>query len=143
MADTRVLIVDDEEDFANALAERMINRGLAVDIVGNGEAAIESVGQTSYDAIVLDLIMPGLDGIETLKQMLQIKPNLQIILLTGRGTIEKGIEAVRSGAFEFLEKPVKFDSLLKKIDKAKSKKAALTEEKTNELINEILKRKGW
>lgn len=143
MTDTRVLIVDDEEDFANALAERMRNRDLQVDIVGNGEDAIKSVSEAAYDAVVLDMIMPGLDGIETLKQILSINPDLQVILLTGRGTIEKGVEAVKYGAFEFLEKPVKFDILLSKIDKAKSVKAALTEERTNEMIDKIMRSKGW
>ena len=143
MANTRVLIVDDEEEFANTLAERMTNRGLEAHTVSTGEEALESIKHMSFDAIVLDLAMPGIDGIETLKRMLALKPELQIILLTGRGTIEKGVEAVRSGAFEFLEKPVKFDALLGKIVEAKTKTTTLTIEKTGDMIDEILKRKGW
>jgi len=143
MADTKILIVDDEEEFASTLAERMNNRGLKADTVTSGEEALQSIADVSYDAIVLDLAMPGMDGIETLKRMLSLRPELQIILLTGRGTIQKGIEAVKSGAFEFLEKPVKFDTLLSKIDEAKSRKMTLTAEKTNDMIDELLKRKGW
>lgn len=143
MAYARVLIVDDEKDFADALGERMRKRDLEVDLVGDGPSAIKSVTERSYDAVVLDLVMPGMDGIETLKQILSIKPDLQVILLTGRGSIEKGVEAIKSGAFEFLEKPVKFEDLLDKIKMAKSKKEALTEEHTSQMIDEILKRKGW
>lgn len=143
MAQTKVLIVDDEKDFADALAERMRSRNLEVDIVEDGLKAIKFVTDKSYDAIVLDLVMPGMDGIETLKQIISIKPGLQVILLTGRGSVEKGVEAIKSGAFEFLEKPVNFENLLDKISRAKSKKDALTEEHTSDMINEILKRKGW
>ncbi len=143
MAEIKVLIVDDEEEFANTLAERMRNRDIMADIVGNGEDAIKSVSDTVYDAIILDLIMPGLDGIETLKQILSINPDLQVILLTGRGTVSKSVEALKIGAFEFLEKPVKFDALLSKIDKAKTLKTTLSEKRTQELIDKIIGSKGW
>ena len=143
MATTKILIVDDEEEFANTLAERMRGRGLTVDTVHNGEDAIALVGQASYDAVVLDLAMPGIDGIETLKQMLALRSELQVILLTGQGSVAKGVEAVKGGAFEFLEKPVKFDLLMKNIDRAKTKKAELNEEKVNDMIDQIVKRKGW
>jgi DNA-binding NtrC family response regulator len=143
MAAVKVLIVDDEEEFANTLAERMRNRDIVVDIVGNGEDAITSVSNAVYDAILLDLIMPGLDGIETLKQILSINPDLQVILLTGRGTVSKSVEALKIGAFEFLEKPVKFDALLSKINNAKSLKTALSEKRTQELIDKIIGSKGW
>ncbi len=142
MAELRVLIVDDEEDFANTLAERMKNRGLIADTVSSGEEALTAITRALYDAIVLDLAMPGMDGIETLKRMLAVKPELQVILLTGRGTIEKGIESMRSGAFEFLEKPIKFDVLLSKVSEAKSRAMALTEGKTKEMIEEMLRRWG-
>ncbi|RKX17645.1 MAG: response regulator [Candidatus Zixiibacteriota bacterium] len=143
MAAIQVLIVDDEEEFANTLAERMRNRDIKVNVVGNGEDAIASVSKTAYDAIILDLIMPGLDGIETLKQILSINPDLQVILLTGRGTVSKSVEALKIGAFEFLEKPIKFDDLLGKIDNAKSLKTTLSEKRTQEMIDKIIGSKGW
>lgn len=143
MATIQVLIVDDEEEFANTLAERMRNRDIVANVVGSGEDAIASVSKTTYDAIILDLIMPGLDGIETLKKILSINPDLQVILLTGRGTVSKSVEALKIGAFEFLEKPVKFDDLLGKINKAKSLKTTLSEKRTQELIDKIIKSKGW
>jgi len=142
MADTKVLIVDDEEDFANTLAERMRSRGLIAHVATSGEEALKAIAGASYDAVVLDLVMPGINGIETLKRMLSLRSELQVIMLTGRGSIEKGVEAVRGGAFEFLEKPVNFDTLLSRIDEAKSRKTALTEETMKEMIEEMLRRWG-
>jgi DNA-binding NtrC family response regulator len=142
MADLRVLIVDDEEEFATTLAERMKNRGLIADVALSGRDGLAAVTNASYDAVVLDLAMPGMDGLETLKRMLAVKPELQVILLTGRGTIEKSVESIRSGSFEFLEKPIKFDTLLSKVSEAKARKRELTEEKTQEMIEEMLRRWG-
>lgn len=143
MADTKVLIVDDEVDFADALAERMRNRGLHADTTNSGEDALELVQKQTYDAVVLDLAMPGMDGIETLKRMLALNADLQVILLTGRATVAKGVEAVKSGAFEFLEKPAKFETLVEKINAAKSRTIMLSDEKMNDMVDQILKRKGW
>ncbi|MFH1372335.1 MAG: response regulator [bacterium] len=143
MENTKVLIVDDEIDFVDTLAERMRNRGLVVDTAFSGQEALEFVTSKAYHAIVLDLAMPGMDGIETLKRMLSLNADLQVILLTGRATVDKGIEAMRSGAFEFLEKPVKIDTLITRIDDAKSRKTALTEAKMDDMVEKIVKRKGW
>jgi len=143
MAETKVLIVDDEKDFAEALAQRMTTRGLLVDIVEDGTKAIGAVKQKVYDAVILDLIMPGIDGIETLKNILDINPDMQVILLTGRGTVSKSVEALKIGAFEFLEKPVDFNALLAKIDKAKDITTTLSEKRTQELIDKIIGSKGW
>jgi DNA-binding NtrC family response regulator len=143
MVKAHVLIVDDEQDFATALAERMRNRGLEADTVFSGEDAIEQVKSRSYDAVVLDLAMPGMDGIQTLKRMLSINADLQVIILTGRATVSTGVTAVKEGAFEFLEKPVRLDDLVDKIDQARSRSSALTDAKMNDMIDEIMKRRGW
>lgn len=143
MPNTRVLIVDDEEEFATALAERMTNRGLHVDVAFNGEKALEFIESKPYDAVVLDLAMPGMDGIETLKRMLAFNADLQVIILTGKATVKQGVEAVKEGAFEFLEKPVRIETLVDKINIAKSRKSELTEERLNDMIDEITKRRGW
>ena len=143
MEKTQVLVVDDEQDFATALVERMQNRGLAAECVFSGEDAVERVKSHHFDAVVLDLAMPGMDGIETLKAMLSVNADLQIIILTGRATVSAGVEAVKKGAFEFLEKPVKLGELVTKIDKARARASALTETKMNDMIDEIMKRRGW
>ena len=106
MSDRVVLLVDDEEEFTSALAERLELRGIAADTAAEGQTALARAQQRRYDAIVLDLAMPGMNGIDTLKGLLAINPDHQVILLTGRGTMEQAVEAMKLGALDFLEKPV-------------------------------------
>jgi FixJ family two-component response regulator len=87
--------------------------------------------------------MPGMDGMETLKRLLKDKPDLQVILLTGYATLEKGIEAVKLGAMDFLEKPAEIQKLMEKIEKAKANKMLLVEERNEERLKGILKSKSW
>ncbi len=143
MKKTRVLIVDDEQDFATALVERMQTRDLEAQAVFSGDEAVELVKAHHFDAVVLDLSMPGMDGIQTLKGMLAINADLQVIILTGHASVSSGVEAVKQGAFEFLEKPVKLDELVGKIDEAKSLGSSLSDTKMNDMIDEIVKRRGW
>jgi DNA-binding NtrC family response regulator len=143
MAKANVLLVDDEEDFTATLSERMEARGLEVDVSSNGSDAIRRVEEKNYDAVVLDLAMPGMNGIDTLKLLLAKNPDLQVILLTGRATIRDGVEAMASGAIEFLEKPADLDTLLKHIERASANRVLLTEERVQETITDILRKKGW
>lgn len=143
MEKTRVLIVDDEQEFARSLAERMENRGLETETVFSGEEAVERIKSQPFDAVVLDMAMPGMDGIETLKAMLAINADLQVIILTGHATISAGVTAVKEGAFEFLEKPVKIEALVGKIDQAKERSSALSDAKITDMIDQIVKRHGW
>lgn len=140
---TKVLLVDDEEEFTAILSERMKARGLDVDIANTGPMATKKVKEKSYDAIILDLAMPEMDGIATMKQLIEENPDLQVIFLTGHATLEKGIEAVKLGAVEFMEKPVDINTLLEKVGEAKTKKDQINEKKTEESIKDILKKKGW
>ncbi|UCD18528.1 MAG: response regulator [Candidatus Zixiibacteriota bacterium] len=143
MAAAKVLLVDDEVDFCTVLAERMENRGFQVETAQSGMEAVELVKGKAYDAIVLDLAMPEMDGIETLKALLKINPDLQIILLTGRATLQKGIEAVKLGAVDFLEKPADIDALVGKIKEAQLKRDELFEKRLEDSISEIMKKKSW
>jgi len=143
MAGERILLVDDDPDFTEVLGERLEGRGLAVETADSGPKALEKIQDTPFDAVVLDLAMPGMDGIETLKLLLRKQPELQVILLTGHATVEKGVEAVKLGAMEFLEKPVDLKKLLGKISTAKNQKMVLTQEKLQEDITKILREKGW
>jgi len=143
MSKTRVLIIDDEQDFAEALAERMRNREIFVATLFSGEDAVKHVETINYDAVVLDLAMPGMDGIATLKAMLLLNKDLQVIILTGRGSLSAGVEAIKEGAFEFLEKPVKLDELVGKIDQAKKRGTALTEASMQDMIDKIIGSRGW
>ena len=143
MTDERVLLVDDEEAFVQTLGKRLTARGLRVDTAGTGEEAVEKTKHQPFDVVVLDLAMPGIDGIETLKQLLAIDPDLQILLLTGHGSIEKAVEATKLGAVDFMQKPASLPDLLKQIQEAGARKALLVEKRAAEQISDVLKKKGW
>lgn len=138
-----VLLVDDEKQFLDALSQRLETRGLKVNAVTNGEAAIEQAKDKNFDAIIVDLAMPGIDGIETLKRIKKDRPDLEIIILTGQATVKSGIEAMKLGAEDFLEKPVDLKVLLEKISKAKNKRLLVVEKNREEEVKDILKNKSW
>jgi DNA-binding NtrC family response regulator len=139
----KVLIIDDEQEFTQALAERMTNRGMDVSTSSSAIEGLQSVEEKSFDVVVLDLQMPEMDGIETLKILKKKKPELQVILLTGHATVEKGIEAMKLGAMDLLEKPADLTTLTEKIKKAQAKKMILVEKKAEERIKEIMETRGW
>ena len=138
-----VLVVDDEEQFLKVFSQRLEGRGLKVDTSASGEEALNKVKSKDFDAIVLDLVMPGMSGIETLKRIRSENPDVQIIILTGHGTIEKSVEAVKEGAVDFLEKPADLNKIMDKIAEAKEKKIVLIEKKHEAHVKEILEKKGW
>ncbi len=143
MAGERILLVDDEVEFVEALAARLETRGLVAECVHDGEQALAKVREHGFDAIVLDLAMPGMDGIETLRSLKEINPDLQVILLTGHGNLQSGIEAMKLGAMDFLEKPVQIDLLLEKLREAKSHVDDAESQRIDGLIDDILVTKGW
>ena len=138
-----VLLVDDEEQFLDVLSQRLEARGLKVKAVTNGEDAVNQVEDYSFDAIIVDLAMPGIDGIETLKRIKEKRPDLEIIMLTGHATVKSGIEAMKLGADDFLEKPVDLNVLLEKIGEAKNKRMLVVEKGRQEEVKKILKSKNW
>jgi len=136
-------LVDDEKGFTETLSERLQLRNLTVYTASSGQEAIELANQHRFDAVILDLQMPGMDGIDTLKQLLGKDADLQVLILTGHGTVTKGVEAIKAGATEFLEKPVDIQTLTEKIGTAATQRVVLTEERSAQAIDDILKRKGW
>ena len=138
-----VLLIDDEEQFLTVLGERLETRGLKVNTVTSGEDALTLIDDKNYDAIILDLAMPGIDGIETLKLLKEKNPDLEIIMLTGHATVQKGIEAMKLGAEDFLEKPVELSVLLERISEAKNKRILILEKKSQEAIKKIITTKAW
>ncbi len=143
MTGYKVLLVDDEKDFVETLALRLETRGLKVDVAANGEMALEKVREKSFDAIVLDLAMPGIDGIETLKRLRKLNPDSQVVLLTGHATVKIATEAMRLGALDLLEKPVDIEAVVEKIEEAATNKLRLSEQRTGEAVTDILRKKGW
>ncbi len=143
MPTDRVLLVDDEVEFVETLAERMRARGLTVDTATDGFQALEKCRGAKYDAIILDLAMPGMDGIETLRQMRERDPDAQIMVLTGQGTVRTAVEATQLGAMDVLEKPTEIDVLMERIRAARAKRMILRQQEAQEEIDEILRRRGW
>ena len=139
----KVLLVDDEEEFVETLAERMRTRGMEVSTSNSGANALQLVDEEDFDVVVLDLKMPGIDGLEALKRIKHRRPDIQVVLLTGYASVANGVEAIKEGALEFLEKPVDLASLTDAIHKAKATKMVLVEKETEEKIREILHHKSW
>ena len=139
----KILLVDDEKEFLEVMSERMANRGMEVTTALSAKEAIEKVKSESFDAIVLDLLMPEMDGLEAIEALKKINPDLQIIFLTGNATVEKGIEAMKLGAMDLMEKPADLNSLTERIKKAKSRKMILVEKHTEEKIKQIMGSKAW
>lgn len=138
----KVLLVDDEKDFLDVMGERLRNRGFEVSTSASAMEALDNIGQNIYDAVILDLQMPGMDGFEALRQMKEKRPELQIILLTGHGTVEKGVEAIKLGAMDFLEKPADLEAISDKIRKAGQNKMLIVDKANEEKVIEMLKRYG-
>jgi DNA-binding NtrC family response regulator len=118
----KVLLIDDDQDFLDILAERMTIRDIEVTTVSSAREAIGLVEKNWYDTIVLDLQMPEIDGMQALEKLKAINPDLQIILLTGHATVAKGVQAMKLGATDVMEKPVDIRVLTEKIKKAPAKK---------------------
>jgi DNA-binding NtrC family response regulator len=143
METDRVLLVDDEVEFVEALAERFQSRGLAVEIATSGKEAIEKVKNETFHAVILDFAMPGMDGIETLKILLDLGKNVQVMLLTGQATIKAAVEATRLGAVDVLEKPTDITTLIEKIREARVRFIAERDKQTRERTDEIVGKYGW
>lgn len=139
----KILLVDDEAEFLEALSERMRVRGMDVVTSASARDALETVEQGAFDAVVLDLMMPGMDGLEALRILKQKDPKLQVILLTGHATVEKGVEAIKSGAMDLLEKPADIEVLTEKIKQASAQRMLLVSQEAEDKIKDILASKGW
>jgi signal transduction histidine kinase len=114
----RVLIVDDERDFLENLAQRLRLRGLAVSTAASGPDAIAQLQQNEIDVVVLDVRMPGMDGIETLRRIKDSWPRVEVVMLTGHADLESSLDGMRFGFFDYLTKPVEIDALVAKLEDA-------------------------
>jgi len=120
--DIKVLLVDDERAFVDTLAQRLKMRELNVSTVYDGEQALSYVKGIEPDVMVLDLKMPGLHGIEVLREVKRHYPKMQVIILTGHGTDRDAEEAKRLGGFDFMRKPADIDNLVRRIKEAYNEK---------------------
>jgi DNA-binding NtrC family response regulator len=139
----KILLIVDEQDFLTVMSERMEARNMQVSTATSAKEGLEKVTAGNFDAVILDLMMPEIDGIETLKLLKEKNPDLAVILLTGHATIKQGIEAMKLGALDLLEKPADLNTLTEKIHAAQAQKMLIVEKKNEEMIKKIVSTKGW
>jgi two-component system, NtrC family, response regulator HydG len=134
-----VLIVDDQESIRHALSKMLIKEGYEVLLTGEGEEALETLRKKKVNVILTDLKMPRMDGVQLLKTSKLIKPEVEVILITAHGTIEKAVSAMKDGAYDFITKPFKKMVIANMIRKAVEKQALVVENKS---LHEKLERSG-
>jgi DNA-binding NtrC family response regulator len=125
----KILLVDDEKEFVESLSERLELRNLEADVVYDGEQALDALKEGKHDVMVLDLRMPGIDGIEVLRQAKKRNPNVQVVVLTGHGTDKDEAMAKKLGAIAYLKKPVDIDHLIGALKKEKMKVLLVDDER--------------
>jgi DNA-binding NtrC family response regulator len=127
-----VLFVDDEVEFLEVLLKRMKKRGVAAVGAASGEEALGWIEREEADLVVLDVNMPGMDGIQVLREIKDLRPRLEVILLTGHASLKAASEGMALGAVDYLIKPINFDDLLLKIQDAwKSKRLRMDENESS------------
>jgi DNA-binding NtrC family response regulator len=114
----KVLLVDDEQGFVEAMEKRLAKRGMVVRTALSGEAALDALQTAGTEVVVLDVKMPGMDGVETLRRIKAEYPLVEVIMLTGHGTVETAIAGMRLGAFDYLMEPCEIEDLVAKVGKA-------------------------
>jgi DNA-binding response OmpR family regulator len=139
----RVLLVDDEKDFVDVLAERLESRDFAVTTAYDGNEAVAKIQEKEIDVVVLDVLMPGKDGVSTLRELKQLKPIVEVIMLTGHATVESAVEGLKIGAYDYLMKPTETKDLVEKIVKAYKRKADQESRIQQAEIERIMLRRGW
>jgi two-component system, OmpR family, response regulator len=120
--DINILIVDDENDFVETMVKRFGIRKMPIDSAKSGQEALEAMAAKDYDVIILDVRMPGMDGLETLRQIRERAPLTEVIMLTGHASLEAGMQGMNLGAYDYVLKPADFDDLLDKVRKAFERK---------------------
>ncbi|MBF0224924.1 MAG: response regulator [Desulfobacterales bacterium] len=118
----KVLLVDDEKDFVEMLGLRLKEIGERINMVHSGKDCLNTLSKTNIDVVVLDIKMPGMDGIETLKEIKKRYPLIEVILLTGHGSTETAVAGMKLGAYDYLLKPANFEELLEKLEGARNRK---------------------
>jgi DNA-binding NtrC family response regulator len=122
MARYEVLVVDDEEDFREVIVKKLKKRDLNCESAPDGNTALSMIKAKKYDVVLLDVKMPGIDGVETLREIKNINPMVEVVMLTGHASVESGINGIKYGAFDYLMKPIDMDPLMDKLDAAYERK---------------------
>ncbi|MEJ2723927.1 MAG: response regulator [Deltaproteobacteria bacterium] len=133
----RILLVDDEKDFVDLLALKLKEVGKEVQVAYDGRECLDALEKDNIDVVILDIKMPGMDGIDVLKEIKRRFAIVEVIMLTGHGTIQTAVEGMKLGAFDYLLKPTDFEDLLSKVENARRRKEA-HEERIRKAEAEIL-----
>lgn len=139
----KVLLVDDEPQFVEVLAERLEARGFTVQTALTGDEGLARLQEHEADVVILDVQMPGRDGVETLQEIKRIKPLIEVIMLTGHASIESGIQGLKLGAYDYLMKPTDTEDLVAKILRAYARKSEQEERIRRAEIDKIIVKRGW
>ncbi|WP_299977324.1 response regulator [Desulfobacula sp.] len=138
----KVLIVDDEKDFVEMFSLRLEGQGEKVSTAYSGKDALKVLETTIIDVVILDIRMPGMDGIDTLKQIKKLYPIVEVILLTGHGSTETAVEGMKLGAFDYLMKPADFKDIKVKLENARKRKDEQEERIRQAEARFLLRRSG-
>ena len=120
--DIRLLLVDDEQDFTATLGRRLARRGMAVETASGGEEGLDKLASFGPDVVLLDVRMPGMDGLSVLHRIKETHPLVEVVMLTGHASMEVAIRGMELGAFDYMMKPVAFEELLYKVEDAVARK---------------------
>jgi len=139
----KVLLVDDEKDFTDTLGERLVARGFEVRTASSGDEGLALLKEKAPDVVILDVLMPGKDGVEVLREVKTVNPIVEVIMLTGHGTIETAIEGLKLGAYDYLLKPTDTGELVAKILRAYARKSEQEDRIRRAEIANIVAKRGW
>ena len=138
MKGSKILLVDDEVVFTTNMGKLLTNRGYKVTAANSGDAAIQALEKENYDVVVLDLKMPGMDGLSTLKEIKKLGLFTETLILTGHGSIDTALEAIKLGAYDYLTKPCEIDDLVGKIEGAWQRKDGAEKKEMKEKIQKVV-----
>ena len=139
MATQRVLIVDDEERFLHTTKILLEKRGVVTFTATNGADALKAMNEHRIDVVILDVKMPGIDGVDVLRRAKQKHPLVEVIMLTGHATVESAVEGLKLGAFDYVKKPCDISELIAKVNEAYDKKHAMEEKIRKAQIDKIIR----
>jgi DNA-binding NtrC family response regulator len=143
MQNPNILIVDDEGDFLETLMNRLRKRNIGTIGCASGEEAVRLAKQHQFDVVILDIKMPGgMDGIETLREIKRIRPETEVILLTGHASLETSVEGMKQGAYDYLLKPIRLEDLLEKLVQALERKGSAEHRAQSEEIRKLLQKRA-
>src|SRR4030042_7044081 len=124
-----ILVIDDEKSIRSTLKDILEHEGFTIELASNGPEALELFSKSQFDAVLCDIKMPGMDGIEVLEKLQEIAHDVPVIMISGHGTIDTAVEAIKKGAFDFIEKPPDLNRLLITLRNAMDKSELISERK--------------